>query len=144
MIFSITLDMVPSFGIRRIFFRSRVDLLVNIKMLSVIFLKFSLPLMNHFINYINVLVHRFTCLSTFTGSECEFFIPCGSNPCTNGATCRNAANSVFGTPYTCDCPTNFEGAACEVQDFCAANPCPSGVPCLNLVDTFECDYCASE
>ena len=39
---------------------------------------------------------------------------CAPNPCQNGGTCTDGANS-----YTCTCAAGFTGANCEVNNGCA-------------------------
>lgn len=49
-------------------------------------------------------------------------MPCDSNPCANGGTCRN--NNY--QQYTCICPDGFVGSDCKQID-----PCLQTTPCLN-------------
>ena len=35
---------------------------------------------------------------------------CASNPCQNGATCRDKINA-----YSCECASGFEGTNCEIS-----------------------------
>lgn len=51
-----------------------------------------------------------TCLSSFTGRNCEFFAdPCASSPCLHG----NCSRSDEGEAYTCECTEGYEGKRCD-------------------------------
>lgn len=51
--------------------------------------------------------------------------PCGSQPCMNGATCKETK-----TGYECQCHSRFRGLLCELDtDPCQSSPCLSGGKC---------------
>lgn len=51
------------------------------------------------------------CTSSFIGSQCQYFSPCNSQPCSNGATCT-ALDSVS---FICSCPLAFTGNLCQIS-----------------------------
>lgn len=52
---------------------------------------------------------RCDCVSGFSGKLCQIDEDeCESNPCLNGATCKDEVGS-----YTCRCPPGFNGTRCE-------------------------------
>lgn len=52
---------------------------------------------------------RCDCVSGFSGKLCQVDEDeCESNPCLNGATCKDEVGS-----YTCRCPPGFNGTRCE-------------------------------
>ena len=82
--------------------------------------------------------------------------PCRSNPCQNGAHCRNN-----NTNYHCDCLPGYKGLHCEHGEFsvrwftptattlktfsvfleidlCFPNPCYNNVSCVNFRTDFQC------
>jgi len=61
---------------------------------------------------------------------------CGSQPCLNGGTCKEAGGS-----YKCLCHARFTGLSCEVDlDPCASNPCLHGGRCFATPRSdFECE-----
>ena len=87
-----------------------------------------------------------TCLSGFTGSDCELPIPCDSKPCDAG-TCLNDADFLG---YTCDC-TGTErfgiplGSDCNLPTPCyntgGYTKCQNGGTCQNYADfsDYVCD-----
>lgn len=61
--------------------------------------------------------------------------PCATNPCENGATCRDEEEH-----FHCDCPAGFEGETCAVNiDDCDPNPCQNGGSCIDEVAGYRCD-----
>lgn len=67
-------------------------------------------------------------LTLLKGVNCEMeFDECWSQPCRNGATCRDALGTYF-----CDCPPGFVGEHCELNtDECASQPCLHGGLCVD-------------
>ena len=68
-------------------------------------------------------------------SECNVTL-CKGNPCFNGATCVENANS-----FTCVCPPEFNGPLCAIQLMsCASSPCMNGGTCLEVMNgaNFTC------
>lgn len=60
---------------------------------------------------------------------------CDSDPCQNGATCKDLFNK-----FGCHCDLGWEGEVCEVDtDDCASEPCVHG-RCKDYLAGFEC-YC---
>lgn len=84
------------------------------------------------------------CMSLLTGIRCEVDInECDSNPCKNGATCEDAANS-----HRCHCPVSkpdqepWGGPNCEVRLVgCQQHQCQHGAGCVPvLTDDGEHSY----
>ena len=55
-------------------------------------------------------------------------LPCRSNPCTNGKTCRRIGNTYS---YECLCPPGFNGSNCTDAIPCWSTPCHNGGSCRN-------------
>lgn len=70
----------------------------------------------------------FSVLTLLKGVNCEMEVDeCWSQPCRNGATCRDALGAYF-----CDCPLGFVGEHCELNsDECASQPCLHGGLCVD-------------
>ena len=63
------------------------------------------------------------------------FSACGSQPCTNGATCVD----VFPQSFTCACVNGFSGPACQTNiNECASQPCLNSGTCIDGVNSFTC------
>ncbi|XP_041473706.1 uncharacterized protein LOC121422615 [Lytechinus variegatus] len=75
------------------------------------------------------------CTTGYTGDNCEQNDDdCRNNPCLNGATCIDGAQS-----FTCICPSGFSGTTCAMQlDTCNPPPCQNGGTCINLFPSFQC------
>ena len=75
------------------------------------------------------------CNTGYTGSTCNQIADnCASNPCQNGASCRNSIGS-----YQCVCATGYTGAQCQTLiNNCASNPCQNGGSCVNAVGSYSC------
>ena len=63
---------------------------------------------------------------------------CESEPCVNGATCRNQIGR-----YQCDCSPGFEGKTCEVNiDDCqqvdGSSPCQNNGTCIDDINGYIC------
>ena len=55
-------------------------------------------------------------------TKCEEVDECLSDPCQNGATCRNRVGE-----YVCDCDVDFVGVNCQLsEDSCDSMPCQHG------------------
>ncbi|XP_061916724.1 delta-like protein C [Entelurus aequoreus] len=67
-----------------------------------------------------------TCKPGFTGKDCEVQTnECDSNPCRNGASCRDLVDG-----YSCACPQGFRGKNCEIGAMlCVDEPCFNGGTC---------------
>ncbi|XP_051176779.1 protein jagged-1-like [Leptopilina boulardi] len=79
--------------------------------------------------------YRCTCPEGFSGPTCEKVDnPCASNPCLNGATCRE-----IGEMAVCDCAPGYTGASCGTDiDECASQPCQNGGTCIDEQNSFTC------
>ncbi|KAL1237846.1 Neurogenic locus Notch protein [Trichinella pseudospiralis] len=68
------------------------------------------------------------------GVHCEKKIdPCGSNPCSNQATCITLSDDP--KEYECQCQIGFEGRLCEIKiDYCKNVTCANGGECINMDD----------
>ena len=65
---------------------------------------------------------------------------CESNPCVNGAVCKNDLNK-----FTCECKEGFEGDKCEkikpkCVDSVKADCEKNGGKCYDLVNDYFCKY----
>ncbi len=84
---------------------------------------------------------------------------CGSNPCLNGATCRDLVNG-----YSCSCAPGYTGMHCESKrrlvvrrscmralredlfmthsildiNECSSSPCQNGATCKDLMKKYTC------
>lgn len=56
-----------------------------------------------------------------------------SNPCQNGATCIDRANS-----FVCECLVGFVGARCQTLRACLSNPCINGGTCNDTQIGYQC------
>ena len=76
-------------------------------------------------------------------------LPCGSNPCNNGGSCRRIEDTVSVRSYECSCPVNWNGSNCEDSVPCMSNPCDNGDTCTENGTSYTCiqrnvpDPCAS-
>merc|ERR1711957_502803 len=59
-----------------------------------------------------------TCATDYTGTNCEFPIPCSTMPCLNLGVC---VNDVDWSGYECDCAFGWTGDICEDVDQCAGD-----------------------
>jgi CUB/sushi domain-containing protein len=61
---------------------------------------------------------------------------CVSNPCQNGATCRDGFNS-----FSCVCIAGYSGAFCQTQiNECLSNPCLNGASCVDALNRYSCTW----
>ncbi|PIK51824.1 hypothetical protein BSL78_11285 [Apostichopus japonicus] len=68
------------------------------------------------------------CIQIYIGDNCETLLPCLSNPCSNGGTCRTQGDESF----SCDCHEAFSGERCEIEDICILSPpCQNGGTCTS-------------
>ncbi|NXD74944.1 CRUM1 protein, partial [Halcyon senegalensis] len=76
------------------------------------------------------------CQPGFTGANCRDNIDeCASNPCQNGAICRDRV-----AEYSCFCVPGFQGYNCEIDiNECASRPCRNNGTCLNEMDHYWCE-----
>lgn len=84
----------------------------------------------------NFLNFSCACLNGYTGRLCnEDINECDlSQPCRNGATCRNIPGS-----YQCICAKGYEGHDCTHNtDDCASFPCQNGGTCLDGIGEYSC------
>ncbi|KAK5637799.1 hypothetical protein RI129_000017, partial [Pyrocoelia pectoralis] len=84
----------------------------------------------------NYLDFACSCSVGYTGRLCEQDVDeCEvSQPCRNGATCRNTNGS-----YQCICARGYEGRDCTVNtDDCASYPCQNGGTCLDDIGDYMC------
>ncbi|XP_063095721.1 protein crumbs homolog 1 isoform X2 [Cavia porcellus] len=74
------------------------------------------------------------------GVNCELQVDkCWSQPCLNGATCRDALEAYF-----CDCAPGFLGDHCELSiDECASQPCLHGGLCVDGRNRYSCNCVGS-
>lgn len=64
-----------------------------------------------------------------------FKVPaCSSNPCLNGASCKNSH-----TGYTCICTDKWRGINCDILNECFNNPCQNEGICKNTLTGYVCD-----
>ncbi|XP_060035627.1 protocadherin Fat 3 isoform X2 [Erinaceus europaeus] len=80
--------------------------------------------------------YQCTCLSQFTGRNCEAEITaCFPNPCRNGGSC-----DAMGNTFLCSCKAGLTGVTCEEDvDECAREECENGGACVNLFGSFACN-----
>ncbi|XP_013411335.1 protein crumbs homolog 1 [Lingula anatina] len=65
--------------------------------------------------------------------------PCRSQPCQNGAECKNQSET-----YLCSCPSGYTGRNCEtVTNHCLSLPCKNGASCESLMGSVRCS-CTSD
>ena len=64
-------------------------------------------------------------------------VPCRSNPCNNGKTCRRIGNN---NSYECLCPPGFNGSNCTDAIPCWSTPCHNGGSCRNtkMRNVYQC------
>ena len=66
------------------------------------------------------------------GIICYTFIEineCDSNPCNNGAACKDLKDN-----YECICKPGYSGRNCEIEDNeCLSNPCYDNAVCVDEV-----------
>ncbi|XP_054714277.1 neurogenic locus protein delta-like [Uloborus diversus] len=77
------------------------------------------------------------CPAGFSGPRCERDDDdcAGRNPCANGGTCVDGANT-----FRCACVPGWVGPTCDTQvDDCLAKPCANGGTCHDLVNDYRCD-----
>jgi hypothetical protein len=74
----------------------------------------------------NILDGAGTCRAGYDGWRCDTNVDeCRSYPCSNGATCIDAAAA-----YSCACVSGFVGVECAVDfDECGLTPCANGAAC---------------
>ena len=99
----------------------------------------------------NVLYSHYTCDCTdsYTGYDCETFIPCSAVPCQNNGTCTNAEDYSY---YTCTCEEHqYTGHDCELivpctgENMCGARACAPGESPFRSFDHFDyVDYYETE
>ncbi|XP_033113936.1 fibrillin-2-like, partial [Anneissia japonica] len=79
--------------------------------------------------------HGDTCLDYRVRFRCSHPIDeCASNPCENGAVCRDRTNA-----FECICPGGFEGERCEINtDDCVPNQCQNGGACVDKISDYIC------
>ncbi|XP_053565879.1 sushi, nidogen and EGF-like domain-containing protein 1 [Bombina bombina] len=66
--------------------------------------------------------------------ECEEIDECASQPCRNGAACKDRVSH-----FLCDCPQGYSGQNCELEmDECLSEPCKNGGSCQDLPGAFLC------
>lgn len=109
--------------------------------------------------------HKCECQPGYTGSYCEEMVDeCKSNPCRNGATCKDyqgtyecIVSTLTGTPLLylftwvphavsrplplslLQCKPGYQGVNCEYEvDECHSKPCLHGGTCINLINQFTC------
>ncbi|XP_036403134.1 protein eyes shut homolog [Megalops cyprinoides] len=60
---------------------------------------------------------------------------CGSNPCKNGAVCKDGVNG-----YVCTCPEGFTGLNCdtELRGNCTSHGCEQEQPCVTEENNYMC------
>ena len=70
-------------------------------------------------------------------------LPCASNPCSNGGSCRMIEDTVSVRSYECSCHVIWNGSNCENSVPCMSNPCNNGGSCRLIEDavsvrSYEC------
>ncbi|KAM4693949.1 sushi, nidogen and EGF-like domain-containing protein 1 isoform 2-T2 [Discoglossus pictus] len=66
--------------------------------------------------------------------QCEEIDECASQPCRNGAICKDRVSH-----FLCDCQQGYSGRHCELEmDECLSEPCKNGGSCENLPGAFLC------
>ncbi|KAM4772091.1 sushi, nidogen and EGF-like domain-containing protein 1 [Rhinophrynus dorsalis] len=66
--------------------------------------------------------------------ECEEIDECASQPCQNGAVCKDRVSH-----FLCDCQKGYSGTYCEQEmNECLSEPCKNGGSCQNLPAAFLC------
>lgn len=77
-----------------------------------------------------------TCLSIYTGTQCETLI----NPCTNNLCAKQTSVCVGITGtlnYVCSCAVGYRGVYCDTRiPACESNPCVNG-NYLRLIKTIK-------
>ncbi|KAG8445395.1 hypothetical protein GDO86_010251 [Hymenochirus boettgeri] len=80
--------------------------------------------------------------------ECEEINECASQPCRNGATCKDRISH-----FLCECQAGYSGEYCELErDKCLSEPCKNGGSCQKLPGLYLCicpdgftgDHCDTE
>lgn len=72
--------------------------------------------------------------STAPSSQPSESDECSPNPCFNGGSCTDGADS-----YICTCPSGYGGDRCETNiDDCPGNSCSNGATCVDGVDEYTC------
>ena len=75
------------------------------------------------------------CNSSYTGKNCDVFIPCSTDPCLFNSTCENFADY---SDYTCHCSENYIGRHCDVVSTCqTVEPCINDGQCTDLASYNE-------
>lgn len=70
------------------------------------FLEFSIFILFLFVNR-----YECQCIPGVMGTNCEIDVKeCDSNPCKNGATCKEEIGK-----YSCECGSGYEGTHCEIE-----------------------------
>nr|XP_014428507.1 protein crumbs homolog 2 isoform X2 [Pelodiscus sinensis] len=78
------------------------------------------------------------CQPGFSGESCSVNVDeCASQPCQNGGSCMDLANS-----FLCRCLPGYAGVECAVDiDECKDGPCQNGATCEDAIADYFC-YCA--
>nr|XP_012599907.2 protein crumbs homolog 1 [Microcebus murinus] len=92
------------------------------------------------INYLLISCLSCSVLISIKSVNCELEIgECWSQPCLNGATCRDTVGA-----YVCACAPGFLGARCELDvGQCASRPCLHGGLCVDAGNRYSCDCSGS-
>ena len=67
-----------------------------------------------------------SCLTGFSGTDCENSNPCDPHPCNSGS-CQDAGSGN----HVCTCPATHTGTNCESELPCNNSPCQNGATCSN-------------